>query len=220
MRCFNWSLGALVLASGFGGLAGCGGTTTAGGADSGAALDGSFADGSVTDAPSGGGDSSLADAGASDASADDGGDSAPPDCLALGATTASCRSCCANGYAAGSKVFDRFTAECACQPAFCGPPEAGVADAAGDDGGDAEASPGDAGSDDGAAATDSGLYGTSVCAATCSGKAAPDPACNTCILSTLGSVNDLGPCGSTVLAQCLTDTTCTAYFGCIENCPP
>ncbi len=221
------TLAALTLSVGW--LVGCSSGGGAGPGDAGA-LDGASADGTVPDA---GTDTGAVDAG-SDA-ADSG-----PQCLGSGATTDSCRSCCAAGFPQGSAIFDQFTLECACSGQFCGPSEAGAADAAadsgpfdgGDDSGLADGADGDdaalpeagtgvdAGGQAEAGAGDGGLYGTDPCEATCTQHVQPNAVCNTCILSTLGSVADPGMCGVPVLMQCLNDATCYQYFGCIQNCPP
>ena len=143
-------------------------------------------------------------------------------CWDPGVTQDACRTCCEDAYPAGYKVFANATLTCACGGSLCGPPDGGVGeggvgaddaavtDAAADGGGDdAEAGGGD----------DGGLYGHGVCTATCNRVSAPDPACNTCIFSTLGSVSSLGPCGSYVLSQCVTDPSCSPYFGCVNQCP-
>jgi hypothetical protein len=214
MRHRMFLLGTLVLAFS---LVGCGGSTPSAVGDSGTGLDASLADGPF--ASEAGGDASSADGSpsASDASSPDANEEAGPDCLALGMTTASCRSCCDSSYPAGAKVFDQLTLGCACLVAYCGPPEAGVVDAASADSGDAE----DAGTTGADAGTvDAGLYGNAVCTATCNGTAAPDAVCETCIESTLGSLSSPGPCGTMLLGQCLGDPVCNQYLACIGNCPP
>ena len=204
MREFVFS--ALALGA-FAFLPGCGSSTTAAPLDAGIGVDGSTGGGSD-------GGSTVDSAVGEDAAPDAG-----PNCHPVGVTQSVCRTCCANAFPAGSTVFDKYTLTCACGASYCGPPDGGAAEAGGDDAGDAGVTDG---GDDGAtdaAAADGGLFGNGVCAATCNQVAPPDPTCNTCILATLGSVSSLGPCGSVVLGQCLSDTTCNQYFGCIENCP-
>ncbi len=158
---------------------------------------------------------------------------AGPICYAAGATQSSCRTCCENEHPAGFNIFAQYTVACACAPSLCGPPEAGVpaeggtgdaggSDAAAEDAGDA-AVDGAAGDDAGAADAgggDGSIFGQAPCsAATCAYTAAPSAACNTCILDTLGAVSNFGPCGGTVVSQCLGNSDCISYFSCVEKCP-
>lgn len=160
----------------------------------------------------------AADAGAKDATSTDAGanpgDSASDaqDCLALGATSDSCRSCCATAYATGYDTFGNLTLACACAGSYCGPSEAGAPDANVGDGGDA-------GGDAGQPTDDGGLFGQASCAQTCNGMQDPDTACSNCIDQTLGNETVPGPCGLDVVTTCLPDTDCSAYFSCVENCP-
>ncbi|MGO8999617.1 MAG: hypothetical protein ACLQVI_40345 [Polyangiaceae bacterium] len=175
-------------------------------------------------------DGSVSDAFAGDGATADAEDAADagPNCLVQGTTESACRACCENGFNAGYQIFAAETLACACQPALCGPPDGGSVEAGASDAGDAAVGDGgDAGvsdaameaSDDAGAAGDGSPFGQSVCTASCNRTAAPDPTCNTCILDTLGSLTQEGPCATTVLSQCLNDATCSAYFGCVENCP-
>ena len=204
--------------------AGCGGSGAA-------AVDAGAGDATApADGGGSGGDSGSVDSGSDAGVVDSGGTvdasspvDAGPQCFAPGATMNSCRTCCSNAYPMGSQIFDGFTVECACAPSLCGTLDAGTSGqaegGAGDGGADEAGSADGAGADAGNAPGDGGLFGTGVCTATCSDKMSPDAVCNTCILSTLGSVTNLGPCGGTVLMQCLNDETCNEYFGCVENCP-
>ena len=194
-------------------LTGCSTTATSAPVDSGVATDGA---GTPVDAGTTPDSSAMPDAG--------------PSCHPVGVTQAACRACCDNAYPTGATSFDKYLLTCACAANYCGPLDAGVSDAGAgsDDGGDAGASDAgasDAGASEGGTAdaapppADSGPFGNGTCTQTCSGLAMPDQTCNDCFNAAIGSVNSAGPCQSYVLSQCLTDTACNAYLGCVENCP-
>lgn len=184
--------------------------------------------GDVTSGPTG--DASSADAnddGPTEATEDGATEDAPNPSVCLAQPANACIDCCANLYPAGYEQFGKIELACACAPSLCGPPDGG-ADAATDGAADAgtDGGPSDAGADDGAApdaggagGSDGGPLGNAACAATCTSYSSPDQSCVTCIRATLGSESAPGPCGLTVLAGCITETDCSPYFSCIEQCP-
>ncbi|MGO8992209.1 MAG: hypothetical protein ACLQVI_02695 [Polyangiaceae bacterium] len=177
-------------------LAGCGGSST--GVTSGP-------DASVS--PSDGGGSS--DGSVSEASPDeDSGSTTPPDDGGSGAdaadagscdtlaTRAACVDCCDTTFAGGLGVFDVAVEECACAANLCGPT--------------------DGGSDDGG---DGGDLGVGACSGTCGTTTTPKATCEKCVLDTLGTAADPGPCRATVTSACASSTPCKRYVACTDGCP-
>jgi hypothetical protein len=213
-------------------LLACGsnGATTASSGDGGGpgtALDG---------APGGSNDGAASGDGSSNSAAD-GGEGGTPDsgpvCFAAGATEDSCRACCEMEHPQGYQLFAQATLVCACEPQYCGPLDGGTAEGGVTDAGDAGAADGstsdagdggpldsgneDSGSEEGGSTVP---YGQGVCSAgTCAYTEVPSDACSTCIYQTIGTLSHLGPCAGALVSDCITNSTCDAYFSCVEKCP-
>jgi hypothetical protein len=179
-------------------LAGCGGTSTGvtgpdasvGSNDGGGTSDGSVSEASPGDDGGSTNDASSPDDGASGA---DGGDAGSCDTLA---TRAACVACCDTTFAGGLGAFDVAVEECACAANLCGPT--------------------DGGSDD---AGDAGDLGVGACSGTCGTTTTPKATCEKCILDSLGTAADPGPCRATVTSACASSTPCKRYVACTDGCP-
>ena len=181
-------------------LAGCGGSSTGitSGPDAslGANDGGGAPDGSLPDGATGEDGEAPSEDGSTPGDAGGGGDAGDAATCDTQATKAACVACCDTTFAGGLGVFDVAVEECACAADLCGPT--------------------DAGSDD---AGDAGDLGVGACASTCGTTTTPKATCEKCILDTLGTTADPGPCRATVTSACASSDPCKRYVACTDGCP-